>query len=105
MNVQPSRLLAQCPLCQATYQDAEIKLVGENGATKLFHCRCQTCGQAMLAVILESSGWVSSVGLVTDLEAKDALQFQAAAPVSSDECVQMHQFLEQNSADFCKRVM
>ena len=62
------KLLAHCPLCQAAYPTSEVKLLGEKGTTRLFHCTCSSCGHAVLAVVLESAGSVSSVGLVTDLE-------------------------------------
>ena len=104
MNVHPSRLIAQCPMCQASYDDTAIKLVGERGTSKLFHCCCGACGHAMLAVILESSGWVSSVGVVTDLQAQDAQRLQDAAAISADECVRLHLALEQNSGELYQQL-
>lgn len=101
MSIQPSRILTQCPLCQAAYDEAGIRLVGEQGATKLFHCSCQTCGRAMLAVVLEASGVVSSVGVVTDLEAADAKRFHDAKPISVDECLRFHVQLEDESRALC----
>ena len=82
-------------MCQVSYVETAIKLVGERGGSKLFHCRCEACGHAMLAVILESSGWVSSVGMVTDLQAQDAQRFQDSLAISTDECVRFHLALEQ----------
>ena len=105
MSMQPSRLLAQCPLCQTSYDEKEIRLVGEKGTTRMFHCTCQSCGHAMLAVILEASGFVSSVGVMTDLEANDALRFQQATSISSDECVHLHTVLEQESRKFCQALL
>lgn len=101
MNVHPSRILTTCPLCQSAYGRGEIRLVGDRGTSKLFHCRCTQCGHAMLAVIMEARGWVSSIGLVTDLEATDAMRFQTAQPIQTDECVAWHQMLEEKSAELC----
>jgi hypothetical protein len=55
----------------------------------------------MLAIILEAQGSVSSLGLMTDLEAKDALRFQESAAVSADECIAAHRILEESSREFC----
>lgn len=101
MSINPSRLLAQCPLCQASYQEERIRFLGERGTTRLFHCTCQICGHAMLAIILENAGWVSSVGMVTDLEAKDAEHFQTTLPITADECIRAHQVLEFESRALC----
>ena len=59
----------------------------------------------MLAVILENAGWVSSVGMMTDLEANDAMRFQKVEIISADECVQMHQRLEKNSQELCQELL
>lgn len=99
------RLLAHCPLCQAAYQSTEVRLLGERGVTRLFHCTCKQCGQAVLAVILETNGSVSSVGLVTDLEIQDALRFTNVEAVSSDECISAHRLLETDSLAFCRRLL
>ncbi|MFH1078589.1 MAG: hypothetical protein V1745_04925 [Patescibacteria group bacterium] len=96
-----SKLLAHCPLCQTAYGGAEVRLLGERGTTRLFHCSCRSCGHAMLAVILESQGSVSSVGLVTDLEVQDAMRFRGAVPISADDCVTAHRILENESQAFC----
>jgi len=99
------QLLAHCPVCHAAYPSNEVRLLGEKGTTRLFHCTCQACGNAVMAVVLENSGGISSVGLVTDLEAKDALRFQSVPVVSSDECITAHQLMEQQSQAFCGRLL
>lgn len=101
-HAHSSKLLAHCPLCQACYNEAEVKLLGEKGATRLFHCTCNACGHAMLALILETHGSVSSVGLVTDLEIGDALRFRDCLPFSADDCIATHRILEEESGEFCR---
>jgi hypothetical protein len=99
------QLLAHCPLCQTAYQQTAVRLLGEKGTTRLFHCTCGRCGHAVLAVVLESSGAVSSMGVVTDMEVQDAIRFQGRPPVSSDECIAIHQLLESESQGFCVRLL
>jgi hypothetical protein len=112
------QLLAHCPLCQAAYQEAGVRLLGEFGAisglrlpdgqvtapgkSRLFHLTCPNCCHAVLAVILESVHGISSIGLVTDLEAQDAARFQSAALISSDDVVTAHRDLEGKSQEICK---
>ena len=99
------KLLAHCPLCQSAYQESAIRLLGERGTTRLFHCTCGRCGHAVLAVVLENAGSVSSMGLVTDLEVQDAIRFQGRGPVTSDECIHFHQVLEGDSQSLCQRLL
>ena len=58
-----------------------------------------------MAVVLESSGMVSSLGLVTDMEVQDAIRFQGSGPVTSDECIRFHQALEADSQGLCLRLL
>ncbi len=71
----------------------------------MFHCSCGHCGHAILAVVLETSGWVSSIGVMTDLDVKDAERLQDRSPLTSDECVKFYHLFEQESAAFCKEVL
>lgn len=105
MDVHPSKLIAHCPVCQTSYGDQAIRLVGERGTSRLFHCTCASCGHAMLAVILENAGWVSSIGMITDLEANDAARFQKLEMISANECVQIHQGLEHQSRELCQQLL
>jgi len=99
------RLLAHCPLCRAAYKTDEVRMLGERGATRLFHCTCRSCGQTVLAVVLETNGAVSSIGLVTDLELSDALRFSKAEAITGDDCIAAHRLMETDSMAFCSRLL
>lgn len=106
MERNPSpKLLAHCPLCQTAYHTEEVRLLGERGTTRLFHCTCGSCKHAVIAVVLEAAGSVSSVGLVTDMEVQDAVRFQGVRPVSTDECIAFHRLLETDSLAFCATLL
>lgn len=96
MDIQPLRLLERCPLCQVAYKKEDVRKVGTQDKTKLYHCTCLGCGHAVLAVILEGSGWMSSIGVITDLQAIDATRLQPE-PISSDECIEICSHIAQDS--------
>lgn len=102
MAIQPSRVLANCPICRVDYVDARISLIGEQGDAKLYHCSCGACGHAVLAIMLEASGWVSSVGVVTDLEAEDAARYRTLATLNADECIKLYRAIEGDGRAFCQ---
>lgn len=99
------KLLAHCPVCHAVYAASEIRMLGEKGETRLFHCTCASCGHAVLAVVLDAGGSLSSVGMVTDLEAREAMKFQDVPVISEDECIATHALLESRSRDMCRRLL
>lgn len=92
-------------MCKKVYGKEAVRHLGEQDGAGVYHCTCKSCGQAMIAVVLEQMGLVSSIGMMTDLEVSDALQFYTAEAVSKDECVQIHRILEQNSGDFCAALL
>ncbi len=105
MNVPAPKLLTHCPLCDAAYADGSVRPLGESGAMRLYHLTCPSCAHAVLAVILENATGVSSIGLVTDLEAQDALRFRDVAPIGSNDCVKAHEVLDRESASLCRMLM
>lgn len=92
-------------MCHSAYEPSEVRLLGEKGTTRLFHCTCGSCKHAVLAVVLEASGSVSSVGLMTDMEVQDALRFQQVGPVTTDECIAFHRLLESESPSLCAALL
>lgn len=116
---QPPKMLAHCPLCQTAYEDRSIRLLGElaspsmspapgqsaPGMARMFHLTCASCCHAVLAVILENQNGVSSVGLVTDLEAQDAVRVQNAIPITADDCVEAHELLETRSREIARMLL
>ncbi len=105
MHDASSRILTQCPLCSEKYGDTDIRLIEDLGTSRLFHCACASCGNAMLAVVLEASGMVSSVGMVTDQSAADAERFREMPPIGPDFCIAAHGDLEERSFALCQAVL
>lgn len=100
----PSRLIVECPLCHTSYPEDGVRVIGETEAGKLFHCSCGACGRSMLALMRENTGYVSTVGLVTDQKAEDALRLSEQPVISSDDCIAAHILLEEESRDFTERL-
>ncbi len=100
-------MLAHCPLCHAAYGDGAVQLVGDLPTTqigggrkpRLFHMTCKNCDHAVIAVIQESVHGVSSIGLVTDMEAKDAARAHVAAPVSADDAIGAYLSLKEDKGE------
>jgi len=99
------KLLTHCPLCQTPYEDQSVRLLGEDGMARMFHLTCSHCSHSVLAVILENNSGISSMGLVTDLEAQDALRFQEADPITADDCLTARGSIESESREICRCLM
>lgn len=105
MNPSSPKLLTNCPMCEAPYEDRSIRLLGEHGTMRMFHLTCPSCSHSLLAVILENQHGVSSLGLVTDMEAQDALRFQDAEAITADDCLQARDEIQKGSRRLCQTLM
>jgi len=88
-----STLITHCPICNLRYDPLEARVLEEGKNAHLLHIRCRHCQSAILAVIVTNNLGVSSVGLVTDLKGEDVLRFKKAKPISCDDVIEVHQFL------------
>jgi hypothetical protein len=59
----------------------------------------------MIAVVLETTGWSSSVGMITDLQFADVQRLEALPGLAADECVRFHEVLAHDSAKLCQRLL
>ncbi len=83
-------LVSRCPLCEASFDPLEAKVLGESAESHLLHIRCRSCGHALLALVIVSQAGISSVGLVTDCTSEDALRFQGGRSVTVDDVLAAH---------------
>lgn len=103
MTDKPYPLMSHCPLCHALYAQEDVKLVTEQERTKLYHSTCRSCGHGLFAYVMEMHGGMSSLGLVTDASGEDALRLADAQAVGSEECIQAHRLITEQSRELCRR--
>lgn len=58
----------------------------------------------MMALMRENTGYVSTIGLVTDQTVADAIRLTERGPISADECIGAHVLLEEESRDLVERL-
>lgn len=94
------KLISYCPLCETSYNPREARVLGEKEDSHLLHIQCGRCSNAIIALVLISSVGVSSVGLVTDLAYDEVNRFKEAKPVSTDDVIEAHHLLQDESMLF-----
>lgn len=50
---------------------------------------------------MENAGWLSSVGMFTEMTADEAKRARTLAPIDAKQCIQAHHLLEESAA-FCQ---
>ncbi len=87
------RLMQECPLCGHGYEEDKVNLLEERADSHLVHITCGRCQNAILAMIVLSPIGISSVGMVTDLTARDVVRLRSKLPISEDDLLGFHELL------------
>lgn len=102
-NFEHLRVISACPICNARYHAAELKILDEHNDAQLVHITCRKCQSSVVAVVLVNPLGVSSIGLVTDLSGEEVLKFRQMSAISSDDVLDVHQVFRQ--PEVCQRLL
>lgn len=94
------KLMKLCPMCKNEYTPEALEVVQERTGTHLVHLTCMHCKNAMLALIVVSKLGMSSVGMITDLNALDAIRLYHTGAISEDQLLNFHDYLQTHSDQF-----
>lgn len=98
--------ILRCPVCGQKYHAAQTKIIdsGEerrlNSRNLLVHTDCEKCKSSVVFSIAIDGPEIFSIGMVTDLTSQDTSKFKNAGPISSDEVLATHEFLQKFDGDF-----
>ncbi len=91
------RNVSFCPLCDTEFNPLLAVVVGQYRQGQVSHVECRNCRTAIIAVMVQSSGGVSSFGFITDASAEDYARAQKMEPISADDVIDMHVHLQKNT--------
>jgi hypothetical protein len=83
-----------CPVCPEKNQPTKVVVLEEGSKKSTLHVTCETClASALITVSLGQFGLVS-MGVLTDLEQAEARRMFHEEAVTSDQVLEVHQFLK-----------
>ena len=94
------KLISHCPICNQTYKPKSAKLFVSDSEAKFVHFTCADCRSHFMAVVMAAPRGVGTVGMVTDLSFSDVQKLYLAQPLTVDEVIEGHKFI--NSPEFLK---
>ena len=98
--------ILKCPVCGQRYKPEETKVIdtGEekplSGRSLLVHTDCERCKSSVVFSIAIDGPEIFSIGMVTALPSQDTSKFKNANPITTDEVLATHQFLQGFNGDF-----
>lgn len=91
------RLMNQCPVCKGAYREDRKNILEERGEAHLVHITCLHCRNSIMAVIVTTQLGLSSVGMLTDMNASDVSRLHHQDRLSEDELFAFHELFKNKS--------
>lgn len=97
--------MLRCPVCGYRYNldqtkivDSEDRITGNSNL--LMHTDCERCKSSVVFSIAIDGPEILTACMITDLTSSDTKKFKNIDPISSDEVLATHQFLNEFNGDF-----
>ena len=98
--------ILRCPVCGHKYSPDQTQIIDSSETSSvlnrnlLVHTDCDRCKSSVVFSIAIDGPEIFSVGMVTDLTSQDTNKFKNANPISTDEVLATHEFLQTFNGDF-----
>jgi transcription elongation factor Elf1 len=96
-SIENFEQLTKCPLCGSRYYGNGITLLEESDQQTTFHISCENCKVSFMVLVSAGQYGIVSVGMVTDLNKKEAKYFYKTDPISPDQVIEVHECLKKNN--------
>ena len=90
----------ECGVCGERYEDENVRIIGHRDDLWFLSVFCPACrSQGLVAAVIEEGELSCSI---TDLNEMEQAKFCNQGPVSADELLDIHLFLEEFDGDFSR---
>ncbi len=91
--------LIHCPVCNKEYRPAKMLLLDQEEKRSTLHLTCDACGASTLVYVSLSPMGVVSMGVLTDLDQSEARELFKEEAISSDDVLEVHEFLKHHNGN------
>ncbi|OGD32216.1 hypothetical protein A3C91_02855 [Candidatus Azambacteria bacterium RIFCSPHIGHO2_02_FULL_52_12] len=89
--------LGLCPICRKKLHEKNLAIIDKSNVTTLCCVKCLSCESSVLfTVASQEHNMVTTVGILTDVQAQDIAMLKNGAKVDYDDVLAMHVFLEKH---------
>lgn len=84
----------RCPICDKKQDPAKALILEEHDRHTALHMTCGSCGVSTVVFVSASQWGMVSMGVLTDLETEEARSLFRNEAISSDQVIEVHNFLK-----------
>jgi hypothetical protein len=88
----------RCAVCKHHFGASDVQMLGKRETAWAFQVRCRECRtEALMLVLVTSRG---AQPIYTDLAPSEWKRFQASPPISDDDVIEVHRYIQAYTGDF-----
>jgi len=96
--------LARCSVCESSLDPANVIVLNEKEQKTTVHVTCAKCQSAAIVFLLNNQLGMVSVGIATDLDSSEVKSKFGMEAISSDDIIDLHQFVSSEKGDIMQLV-
>jgi hypothetical protein len=87
------QIMTKCPMCSASYEKSDIKIINKNDGNLSVYLSCSHCKSSVVMLLIVGPAGVASISIPTDMSEEDFNRSQENDIVSCDDVLEMYRFL------------
>ncbi len=95
-----SDLLSRCSVCGSDLRHGDTVILEDQDQKTTFHVTCSKCSASSIVFLSNSQAGMVSLGLATDLDSEEVKAKFFTSSVSSDDVINVYQFLSGYEGEF-----
>ncbi|MEX2145190.1 MAG: hypothetical protein WD712_02325 [Candidatus Spechtbacterales bacterium] len=89
------KYLGSCPSCEAGFGSRDASVINKKSDLSQIYAQCPNCKSSVSVFVFRSNiGFITTVGILTDMQKEDILRLKKAKPITADDVLELHKFLE-----------
>lgn len=90
-----AKYLGSCSVCEISFQPRSANLISRKDEVTQIYAQCSNCKSSVIIFVLKSAmGFVTTVGMLTDMTKRDLEKFSKTNPITADDILELHKSLE-----------
>ena len=94
------KIMNYCPVCKVKYNPLEARIIDEKDGAHLMHVKCKKCRSSVLVLVFVNNVGINSIGLITDLDSDEILNFSTEEIIDSNQILSTYQILKEDKNIF-----
>ena|SRR3989338_3051595 len=89
------KYLGSCPMCNSKFEPRMSTIINRHFNATHIYAQCTKCKSSVSVFVKKNIvGFVTTVGMLTDMTKEDIYKLKTIKPLSADDIIEFHQTLE-----------